>query len=104
MVLSGYFGKDVMGNKDRTRYHTDNSLLIKYFEDTNGPLSKAAFSLTADAGCENGGGVSCGGGDAASPNQYFLGAMLYNRLWFAKDQLGLTMGGGTKVCGKPLSQ
>ena len=96
VVLSGYFGKDTMGNKARVRYHTDNSLLVKYF-DSGGDdsfISKAAFSLTADAGCENGGGVSCGGGDAASPDQYFLGSMLYNRLWFAHDKFGLTIGGG----------
>jgi len=94
MVFSGYFGKDVMGNKDRTRYHTDNSLLIKYFEDPNGFITKSAFSLTVDAGCENGGGVKCAGGNAATPSQYFLGAMLYNRTWFAKDTLALTVGGG----------
>lgn len=96
LVLSGYFGKDVMGNPDRMRFHTDNSLLIKYFEAqaTDAFITKAAFSLTADAGCENGGGVSCGNGSATSPSQYFLGAMLYNRLWFDHNIFGLTVGGG----------
>jgi hypothetical protein len=100
MVFSGYFGKDQMGISDRMRFHTDNSLLIKYFESPGSFLSKAAFSLTADAGCENGGDAAagtktkCWGGDATAPSQYFLGAMLYNRLWFDKDLFGLTMGGG----------
>jgi len=94
LVISGYFGKDAMGNPDRTRYHTDNSLLIKYLDTPSSFLTKAAFSLTADAGCENGGGVKCGGGNSSTPSQYFLGAMLYNRMWFDHDLFGLTVGGG----------
>ena len=94
VVLSGYYGADTMGVKARKRFHTDNSLLGKYVDDPNSFLSKAAFSLTVDAGCESGGGVSCGGGDAGSPNQYFLGFMAYNRTWFAHNHFGLTVGGG----------
>ncbi len=94
MVFSGYYGKDTMGNPDRLRFHTDNSLLIKYLDMPESFVSKGAFSLTVDAGCENGGGVSCGNGTATSPSQYFLGAMLYNRLWFDQNLFGLTVGGG----------
>jgi hypothetical protein len=94
MVFSGYVGKDAMGLPDRTRFHTDNSLLIKYFDAPGGFINKAAFSLTFDAGCENGGGVKCAGGNATTPSQYFVGAMLYNRLWFDNSLFGLTFGGG----------
>jgi hypothetical protein len=94
MVVSGYYGKDTMGLAARGRFHTDNSLLIKYLEMPDSFLSKAAFSLTVDAGCESGGGVSCSGGDMNAPSQYFLGAMLYNRLWFDHNRFGLTIGGG----------
>ncbi len=94
IVLSGYFGKDVLGNEHRTRFHTDNSLLVKYYEHSDSFLSKAAFSLTVDAGCEDGGGVSCSGGDKSAPSQYFVGAMLYNRLWFDQGKYGFTAGGG----------
>ncbi len=94
IVVSGYYGKDTMGLAARNRFHTDNSLLIKYLEAPDSVLSKAAFSLTVDAGCEDGGGVSCYNGDAAAPSQYFLGAMLYNRLWFDHNRFGLTVGGG----------
>lgn len=52
-----------------------------------------AFSFTADAGCEYGGGVTCHGG-SGGPKQYFLGWMLYNRMWWAKDKYALTLGGG----------
>jgi Putative beta-barrel porin-2, OmpL-like. bbp2 len=94
MVFSGYYGKDTLGDPGRLRFHTDNSLLIKYLDMPESVLDKAAFSLTADAGCEDGGGVSCGNGTAASPSQYFLGVMLYNRLWFDHNLFGLTVGGG----------
>jgi hypothetical protein len=57
-------------------------------------LSKAAFSLTGDLGCEHGGGVSCAGDSAKGPKQSFIGFMAYNRLWFDKDRYGFTVGGG----------
>lgn len=50
-----------------------------------------AVSITADAGCEYGGGVTCTGG---SNKVAFLGWMAYNRIWFRKDLLALTLGGG----------
>src|SRR5262249_946922 len=56
-------------------------------------ISKAAFTLTGDMGCEHGGGVTCTGG-AKGPQQSFLGFMVYNRLWFARDRYALTLGGG----------
>ena len=97
MVGSTYFGKDALGNPDRTRYHTDDSVLVKYHEDPKSFVNKGALSLTVDLGCESGGGVSCVNGSASSPSQYFAGAMLYNRLWFDHDHYGLTVGGGFMV-------
>ena len=44
-----------------------------------GASTKAAFTFTFDAGCEYGGGVSCGGGTADAPSQIFLGFMAYHR-------------------------
>lgn len=82
-----YYGTDTLNTPDRKRFHTDDSVMIKYHEDQNATISKAAVSLTFDAGCEDGGGVSCG-------NQYFLGFMAYNRLWLLQDQFGFTFGGG----------
>ena len=71
----------------RYRVHTDDSVSVRYFDAPGRWLSKAAFSLTLDAGCEFGGGVSCG-------TQYFLGFMAYHRAWFWADRLALTVGGG----------
>jgi hypothetical protein len=82
-----YVGADTLGVPDRKRFHTDDSAMVKYYDNPNSFISKAAASLTLDAGCESGGGVGCG-------DQYFLGFMAYNRLWFLHDLFGLTVGGG----------
>jgi hypothetical protein len=91
-------GEDALGAPGRVRYHTDDSIEVKYYDHQENFLSKAAFSLTGDMGCEHGGGVSCstnhGTGANFHPKQSFLGYMLYNRLWFDKDKFGLTVGGG----------
>ena len=87
-------GEDALNTPGRVRYHTDDSIQIKYFDNPERFLDKAAFSLTGDMGCEHGGGVSCAGNSAKGPKQSFLGYMIYNRLWFDRDKYGLTIGGG----------
>ncbi len=67
---------------------------IKYYDKPYNFIDKMALSLTGDAGCEYGGGVSCFGNTAGGPKQSFLGFMLYNRFWFDHDRYGLTLGGG----------
>jgi hypothetical protein len=86
-VFNNYYGKDTLNVEDRKRYHTDDSVMVKYYDNPDGALSRGAASLTLDAGCESGGGVSCS-------SQYFLGFMIYNRLWFDQNKWGLTVGGG----------
>jgi hypothetical protein len=88
------FGQDTLGNARRTRFHSDNSLEVKYLDHPGKFLDKAAFSLTVDAGWESGGGAGGLSGSPGSPAQYFLGFMLYHRLWFHNDLFGLTFGGG----------
>ena len=92
LVSNNYFGTDVLGSPNERRLHTDDSIQVKYFEKP-GALSRAAFSLTLDAGCQNGGGVSCTG-SGGLPASYFLGFMVYNRLWFDDGLFALTLGGG----------
>jgi hypothetical protein len=94
MVASGYFGEDTLANSARKRFHSDNSVLVKYFQNKKSWLSQAAVSLTVDLGCESGGGVSCANGSADAPSQYFAGFMVYNRFWFLEDTFGFTFGGG----------
>jgi hypothetical protein len=87
-------GEDALNTPGRVRYHTDDSIEIKYYDHPERLLDKAAFSLTGDMGCEHGGGVSCDTNSRKGPKQDFLGFMLYNRLWFHKDLYGFTLGGG----------
>jgi hypothetical protein len=93
IVGNQYIGADTLGVPHRVRVHTDDSIMVKYYDHPESFLDKAAFSLTLDAGCEWGGGVSCWGSSTA-PAQFFLGFMAYNRLWFDRDLFGLTLGGG----------
>jgi hypothetical protein len=85
-------GQDTVG-LHRTRWHTDDSIEVKYHDVPANLLDKMAFSLTIDAGCERGGGVTCLGGKNG-PEQNFLGYMFYNRWWLHKDMFGFTLGGG----------
>jgi len=93
-------GADAVGIPNRTRYHTDDSIEIKYYDHPERFLDRMAFSLTGDMGCETGGGVNCttnkkdAAGNIIAFKQSFLGYMLYNRWWFHKDRYGLTIGGG----------
>jgi hypothetical protein len=87
-------GADALGNPNRTRLHTDDSIEVKYYDRPEKFLNRMAFSLTGDAGCETGGGVSCLGDHGTDKKQSFLGYMFYNRFWFHKDLYGLTLGGG----------
>ncbi len=88
------YGEDALGIPSRTRYHTDDSVQYKYYQSTKSFISMAAATLTGDAGCESGGGVSCFGDTKNGPKQSFLGFMAYNRLWFDRDRYALTIGGG----------
>ncbi|HET6347089.1 MAG TPA: porin, partial [Myxococcota bacterium] len=87
IVGNQYYGTDTLGNPDRRRVHSDNSIAVKYYDNASGLVSKAAASFTLDAGCEWGGSLGCG-------SQYFLGAMAYNRVWFDRDHYAVTLGGG----------
>jgi hypothetical protein len=89
-----FLGEDALNTPGRVRYHSDDSIEIKYLDHNESFLSKAAFSLTGDIGCEHGGGVSCWGNSAKGPKQDFLGFMFYNRFWFDRNRYGLTLGGG----------
>jgi hypothetical protein len=87
-------GEEAFGVPGRVRYHTDDSIQIKYYDKPENFLDKMAFSLTGDAGCEHGGGVACVGTRNGHPKQSFLGYMVYNRFWFDRDRYALTLGGG----------
>lgn len=101
-------GADTLGVPGRIRYHTDDSVQVKYYERPGQFLDRMAFTFTGDAGCEHGGdpvagtAVSCdtngvrtvNGVRYIAPKQSFLGFMAYNRWWFHKDLYAVTIGGG----------
>ncbi len=93
LVANQYgYGEDNLGLPKTQRIHTDDSIEVRYFNrPENLGLSKMAFSLTGDAGCQYGGGITCHGGPNKSA---FLGWMLYDRMWFHKDLMAVTLGGG----------
>ena len=94
VVSNNYYGSDALGNGARKRIHTDDSVQVKYYDHPERSITRMAATLTVDVGCEWGGGVSCSGGDSLTPSQYFLGFMLYDRVWFAHDKWAVTVGGG----------
>jgi len=93
LVANQYgYGQDNLGLPKTQRIHTDDSIEVRYYSKPESlGLSKMAFSLTVDAGCQYGGGINCHSGANKSS---FLGGMLYNRIWFHKDLYAITLGGG----------
>lgn len=95
LLTNNYFGADAMGLPNRKRFHTDNSLLWRYFHNGTKKINQAAFSLTADLGYEKGDGVNGFKSDPVKgPAQYFASIMFYHRIWFSKSKFAFTFGGG----------
>jgi hypothetical protein len=112
LLSNNYTGWDTQDDPGRFRFHTDNSIQIRYFEEPrNKIVQRAAFSLTGDFGGEQGDGVTPFGGQTISTasflagnsltcsikdpcRQQFASWMLYNRLWFHGGKLAWTTGGG----------
>src|SRR5271166_3822458 len=94
LVANQYgFGQDNLGLPKTERIHTDDSIEVRYYNNPEKGLDKMAFSLTADAGCQYGGGIQCLGAPSNNKST-FIGWMLYDRMWFKKDLFALTLGGG----------
>jgi opacity protein-like surface antigen len=102
ILSNGYTGWDTQDNPGRIRVHSDNSMELRYYDAPASFLRRAAFSVTADIGFENGDGVVPFGGTGhegacttATPcEQNFLSGMVYHRVWFDNDHYGWTFGGG----------
>jgi len=97
LLSNNYYGTDAAGMPERKRFHSDNSLLLRYYNKPNSNgISKMAFSITGDIGFEKGAGVNGfkKGDSINGPAQYFVSMMLYHRIWFARNKLAFTIGGG----------
>ncbi|MBS1544310.1 MAG: porin [Bacteroidetes bacterium] len=96
VITNNYYGTDAAGLPDRIRVHSDNSVLVRYFNkpEKKRGVTRMAFSMTGDIGYEKGGGVNgFNDKDPANPAQYFLSGMVYNRMWFG-PRFAWTVGGG----------
>ncbi|WDF57121.1 outer membrane beta-barrel protein [Mucilaginibacter sp. KACC 22063] len=95
-LTNTYYGADTQDKPGRKRFHSDNSIEVRYINNTKGGfISRAAFSVTGDIGFEKGDGVNGFHSDPVKgPAQYFASGMIYHRLWFANNHLGWTVGGG----------
>ncbi len=97
ILTNDYYGTDAAGIPSRKRFHSDNSLLLRYLnKPTAKGISRMAFSLTGDFGFEKGGGVNGfkKGDSTQGPAQYFASLMFYNRVWFGQNKFAWTLGGG----------
>jgi hypothetical protein len=97
ILTNDYYGTDAAGLPGRIRFHSDNSMLVRYYENpSSSGISRVAFTLTGDIGFEKGDGVNgfTNGNATQGPAQYFASAMFYNRVWFAKNKIAWTIGGG----------
>ena len=97
MLTNNYYGADAALIPNRKRFHSDNSLLVRYYKNKKSKgVSQMAFSLTGDFGFEKGGGVNGlkTGDSLHGPAQYFASLMFYNRIWFYKNKFAFTFGGG----------
>jgi opacity protein-like surface antigen len=104
-LTNDYVGWDTQGAPGRMRFHSDSSIQVRYYNAPDSALfERAAFSITADIGGEQGDGVTAfGGKHSADPalcttadpcQQQFLSAMAYHRLTFLEGRLAWTVGGG----------
>lgn len=95
-VANFYYGTDTRNNPGRTRFHHDNTVMLRYYnnKDSKG-ISKAAFSLNSHYGFEDGGIDPVTGTNSPSRNDtYFAGTSFANRIWFANNKIGLTTRAG----------
>ncbi len=97
LLTNDYYGTDAANIPDRKRFHSDNSLQVRYYNKPESKgVSRMAFSLTGDIGFEKGGGVNgfSNSDSSKGPAQYFASGMFYNRVWFYKNKFAWTIGGG----------
>ncbi|MDR3679231.1 MAG: outer membrane beta-barrel protein [Flavipsychrobacter sp.] len=96
MLTNDYYGTDAAGLLGRHRFHSDNSFLWRYYNHPKSKgISRMALSITGDIGYEKGDGVNGFTSDAVKgPAQYFESWMVYDKIWFHKNKMGVYFGGG----------
>ena len=90
-----YYGADTQDKPGRKRFHSDNSIEVRYYKSKSTFVNSMAFSITGDIGDEVGDGVNGFHADPIKgPAQYFASGMIYHRMVMNKGHLGWTFGGG----------
>lgn len=86
VVGNFYFaGRDTRNNPDVLRFHHDNSIVARYYNNKlSKGISQAAFSLNNHYGFQTGGGLT-------ADKNYMAGTSLANRVWFNRNKLALTL-------------
>jgi len=98
LIFNQYFiGADILNDPDRHRFHTDDSVQVKWYENKNTFISRVATTLTVDFGCEYGGGATCNTDTTSATHTgtgvLFAGFMAYVRAWHG-EHFAMTFGGG----------
>jgi hypothetical protein len=96
LLTNDYYGSDAAGLPGRKRFHSDNSLLVRFYNRPKSKgISKVAVSLTGDIGSEKGDGVNgFSSSPVLGPAQNFVSGMVYGRVWFHQNKIACTIGGG----------
>lgn len=90
LLTNNYFGTDAAGLSQRKRFHSDNSFLVRYYnQPTATGVSRMAFSTTVDVSFESGDGVRGFNGNSETPSQYFLSGMFSTESGLTKTSLPL---------------
>jgi len=85
-VANLYYGSDTRADPSRRRFHSDHSVLARYFDAPKSRgVSKAAFSINNRLGFEQGG--------LSSARGRFLGTSLANRICINQDRFAFTLRG-----------
>lgn len=80
-------GRDTRNAPDVLRYHHDNSIVVRYFNNKSAKgISQAAFSVNNHYGFQ-------GGADVAAASNYMAGTSIANRVWFHKNRYAVTLRG-----------
>jgi len=86
-VANFYAGQDTRSNPGVVRFHHDNSIVARYYNNNGAKgISQAAFSMNNHYGFQSGNGIEPG-------KNYIAGTSIANRMWFHHNKFALTLRG-----------
>jgi len=92
LVANFYAGNDTQGVDDRLRFHTDHSVIFRYFDAPGRSfVSKAAISVNNHVGFEAYGEDPAGRALPGPDRAHAVGSALVHRVWFLRDRLAFAL-------------